>query len=87
MCDKRNSGTAADHCDRAQPTGRNTAPLQQFFDGGQQPAQRWVDELVEFGAGDPDIGAVAGQLGGYHGGGVGGQPFLGSAALIAQPSQ
>ena len=66
---------------------RNLVALQRFFDRVEHAGQRLLDEVLQLGAGQPDVGAEAGQFGGHHGRGLGGQPFLGLPALVAQPGQ
>ena len=85
--DQRDGGAAAHRRDRRQARNRNSVALQRFFDSVQQTRQRLLDEALELGAGHPEIGAEAGQFGGHDGRGLGGQPFLGLAALVAQPGQ
>ena len=45
------------------------------------------DQGVEFGPGEPHLAVVPGQRGDEADGGLGGEPFLGHPALVAQPHQ
>ncbi len=85
--DQRNVGAAADGRDRGQWPTRNVVALQRFFDGIEQTGQRLGDEVLQLGAGHPDVGVEAGQLGGHHRRRLGGQPLLGLPGLVAQPGQ
>ena len=53
----------------------------------EQARERAGDEVVELGAGQPDIGLEAGQIDGHRGGGLRRESLLGLPALVAQAGQ
>ena len=52
-----------------------------------KPGERRGDQVVELGAGQPDVGPEAGQIDRHHGGGLRREALLGLPALVAQAGQ
>ena len=61
--------------------------VQRLLQHAGEVGERLPDRVVELVAGEPDLAAMSGQLGDQRGGRGGRQPFLGRAALRAQPAQ
>ena len=87
MGDQRDARAAADSCHRGKAGRGDVVALQRLLDRGEQARQRAGDEVVELGAGQPDIGPEAGQVDGHRGGGLRREALLGLPALVAQAGQ
>ena len=85
--DQRNAGAAADGGDRRDACRGHAVALKGFVKRGKEFRERRLHQVLEFGARDADIGAVAGQIGRDGRRGLRRQPFLGASAFVAQPDQ
>ena len=67
--------------------GVDAVVVQRVVERGEEAVQRLVEELFEFGPGQPDAGALARQVDGDRRRRVRREPVLGQPARLAQPGQ
>jgi hypothetical protein len=87
LADERDRRSTADHRDGGKLGGRNPVVLQHISECVEKSRQSRRDDGLQFGPRQPDLGACPGQIDRHHRGGLRGEPFLGQAALLAQPGQ
>ena len=85
--DKRNVGTATHRGDRVDVRRMNTVAFHGVLNGVDQVGERAAQVVLEFGAGEPNVGGDSGKRHRYRGRGLAGEPLLGQPALIAQSGQ
>ena len=85
--DQRNAGAAADGGYRRDACRGHAVALESFVKRRKEFRERRLHQVLEFGARDADIGAVAGKIGRDGRRGLRRQPFLGAPAFVAQPHQ
>ena len=87
MGDKGNRGATPDSRHRGEVGRRNPTAFQGVAQCIQESGERLTEQALQFGPGDPDVGAITRQVGGDRRGGLRGQPFLGQPAFLTQPHQ